>query len=89
MRRAEREESKRGKGEVEGERERVEIKRRCLDRVSFEVFMEFSPMSKVESVGDSFGCSVCVAAVPPSVPVVTVLFSNGNVVCEAFLWFGL
>ena len=40
--------------------ERVEIKRRCLDRVTGEVFEDFSPTSEVESVGDPFGFSVCV-----------------------------
>ena len=56
---ATREESKSGKREVEGERERVEIKRRCVDRVSTEVSEDFSPISEVESVGNSFGFSVC------------------------------
>ena len=36
----------------------------------------FGPTSVVESVADSFGFSVCVLAVPPSVPDVTVLFSK-------------
>ena len=63
---------------VEGQRERVEIKR-CLDRVSSEVFEDFSPMSEVESVGDSAGFfGVCALALPPSVPVVTVPFSIVN-----------
>ena len=78
-----REESKSGKREVEGESERVEIRRRCLDRVSSEVFEDFGPTSEVESVGDSFGFSVCVCLlfVPSSMPVVTILLSNVNVVC--------
>ena len=45
---AEREESKSGKREVGEEREKVEIKRRCSDRVSREVFKDFSPISVVE-----------------------------------------
>ena len=55
-----REESNSGKREMEGERERVEIKRRCLDGVSSEVFEDLSPTSEVERVGDSFGSLVCV-----------------------------
>ena len=57
---AEREEIKIGKREVERENERVDIKRMCLDRVSSDVFEDFSPISDVESVGDSFWVSsVC------------------------------
>ena len=49
-----------------------------------EVCEELSPTSEVERVGDSFGFLVCVPAVPPSVPVVTVPVSNVNVhvVCQ-------
>ena len=68
------EESKRGKRELEGERRRVESKRRCLDRVSGEVLEDFRPISEVESGGISFGLSVCVPDVPVSVPDVTVSF---------------
>ena len=60
-----------------------EIKRRCLDRVSGDVFEDFSPISEEESFGDSLGFSLCVPAVPSSVPLVTVLFSNVNVFGEA------
>ena len=78
----EREENNSGKSEVEGGRERIEIKRRCLDRVSSEVFDDFGSISEVESYEDS-----CVPAVPPSVPAVTVPFSNVDVdvVCEAVI----
>ena len=50
---AKQEESRSGKREVEGEsvRERVEIERICLDRVSSEVFEAFRSVSEVESVG--------------------------------------
>ena len=58
------------------EGERVEIERRCLDRVSSEVFENFSLISEAESAGDPFGFSVCVLAVPPCVLAVTVLFSK-------------
>ena len=51
-----------------------------FDRVSTEVFEDFSPISEVESVGWDFG--VCVFAVLPSVLVVSVPFSNVNVVCD-------
>ena len=68
---AKQEESKSGRRDAEGEKERVEIKR-SLDRVSSEDFEDFSPISEVESVGDSFGFSVCVVF----------FFSNVNVIGE-------
>ena len=46
---AKQEESKHGKREVEGEMERVEIERRCLDRVSCEVFEDFTRVSEVQT----------------------------------------
>ena len=77
-------ESNSGKREAKGERYRIHNKRKCLDRVcvSCEVFLDFSSISEMESVGDSFGLSVCVPAVLPSMLVVTLRFSNVNVVCE-------
>ena len=74
----EEEESKSEKREVGGERERVETKRIRLS-TSFQVLC---PVAEVASVGNSFGSLVCVLVVPLSVLVVTVLFSNVNVVCE-------
>ena len=64
--------SKSGKREVEGERERVEIKTRFLDRVSSEVFEDLSHVSDVESVVDSFGFFGVFVRPSASVPVVTV-----------------
>ena len=58
---AKKEGSKSGKRWVEGERKRVEIKRRCLDLVTGEVFEDFSSTSEVDSAGDPFGFSVCVS----------------------------
>ena len=49
-----------GNREVEREGERVEIKRKCSDRVSSEVFEDVSLASEVGSVGVFFGFSVCV-----------------------------
>ena len=43
------------------------------------------PIVEVESVGNSFGSSVCVPVVPLSVLVVTVLFSNVTVVCDVVI----
>ena len=55
-----REKKKKGwKREVAGERERFEIKRRCLDRMCSEVFDDFNLISDVECVGVPFGFSVC------------------------------
>ena len=51
-----------------------------MDRVSGEVFQDFSHKTEVESSGDSFGLLECVLAVAPSVLAVTVLFSSVNVV---------
>ena len=70
---AKHEESRSGKRELDDERREVEIKRRCLDRVSSEVLENFSPTFEVESVGVSFGFSVCVLVVPHNVLDVTVL----------------
>ena len=77
---AEQENSKSGKRELEGEWRRVESKRRCLDRVLGEVFKDFCPTAEVESVGISFGLSVCVPDVPLSVLDATVpfLFCEGD-----------
>ena len=69
---------KKGIREVEGERERVETKRICLDLVSSKVFEVLCPDSEVQSVGNSWVLRcVCV--------LVTLLFSDVNVdvVCEA------
>ena len=60
---------------MEGERERVGMKRICLDRLSSKVFDVLCPDSEVESVGDSVGFSMCVPVVPPSV-----------IECESGLW---
>ena len=62
----EKEESNSGKRVVEGERERVEIKRRCLDRRSSEVFEDLSPLRRWSVLGDSFwlfGVCACCASV--------------------------
>ena len=71
------EESKSGKREVEGERERVETssKRICMNRLPSKVFEVLCPVSEVESVGNFFDFSVCV-------PFVTVPLSNVNLVCD-------
>ena len=71
---AQQENSKSGKRELEGEWRRVQSNRRCLDRVLGEVFKDFCPTAEVESVGISFGLSVCVPDVPLAVPDATVLF---------------
>ena len=42
----------------------------------------FSHVSEVGEFGETFWFSVCVPAMPPSVPFVTVLFPIANVVCE-------
>ena len=77
------EESKREKREVEGEWERVEIKTLCLDRLSCEVIDVLCSDSEWQSVGFRWvlRCA-CVLVVLPSVLVVTVPFTNVNVVCE-------
>ena len=76
---------KREVGGGEGEWERVEIssQRICLDRLSSKVFQVLGPVSEVECVRNSLGFSLCVLASPLVVPVVTVLFSDANVDCEA------
>ena len=78
------------KREVEGERERVETSSEsiCVDRldsldVGRKVLVPFCSSSEVESVGISLDLSLCVRASPPVVPVVTVPFSDVNLVCEA------
>ena len=67
---------------MEGERERVETTIIFLDRLSSKVFEELCSVSEAESVGVSLGSSVCVcvSVVPPSVPVVTLLFSHASFV---------
>ena len=50
--------------EVETEKEKLEIKRRCLDRGSSEVVEDFGLTSEVENVGGSRGffrhvCLLC------------------------------
>ena len=50
----------------------IEIKRRCLNRVSDDVFEDFRPIAVWESDGGSLGISVCVPAVSSFVPVVPV-----------------
>ena len=58
MEEAKQEESKSVKTEVEGERGRQEIKSRCLDRRSSDVFEDFSIISEMESVGPlGFRCA--------------------------------
>ena len=52
------------KGDVEREEEKMVFKRRCVTRVSSDVFDDFCPIDESESVGDSravFRC--CVPAV--------------------------
>ena len=69
---AKQQESKRGKREVEGEGERVKIKRTCVNRMLCNCFEDFSSMAEWESDGDSLGFSVCVTAASSSVTVVPV-----------------
>ena len=64
-----------GKREVEGDRERVEIQRICLDHVSSKAFEALCPNSEGESFGDSSESSVCVCA----------LFDPSNGACGGFL----
>ena len=78
------------KREVERERERVETSSEsiCVDRldgldVGRKVLEPFCSSSEVENVGISVNLSLCVLASPPVVPVVTVPFSDVNLVCEA------
>ena len=57
--------------EVETGKEKLEIKRRCLDRGSREVVEDFGLTSEVENVGGSRSFSACVPAMPLSVHDVT------------------
>ena len=75
---------------MEGERERVETSSEsiCVDRldgldVGRKVLEAFCSSSEVENVGISVDLSLCVLASPPVEPVVTVTFSDVNLVCEA------
>ena len=70
---AEEEESESGKREVEREEEKLVIKRRCVNRVSSDVFDEFCPSDESESVGDPCGFSLRVLVVLSCVPVVFLL----------------
>ena len=77
----ERQEEERKRLNEEAEREESNSGKREVEGAKF---ARNSPTSEVERVGDSFGFLVCVPAVPPSVPVVTVPVSNVNVhvVCQ-------
>ena len=75
---------------MEGETERVETSREsiCVDRldgpdVGRKVLEAFCSSSEVENVGICVDLALCVLASPPVVPVVTVPFSDVNLVCEA------
>ena len=58
-------------------------KQRCREKgKGLKWFEVFCPASEVGSVGNSSSFSVCLLVVPPSLLVVTVPFSNVNVVCE-------
>ena len=57
---------------MEGEGEKVEIKRTCVDRMLCNCFEVFSSMAEWESDGDSLGFSGCVTAASSSVTVVLV-----------------
>ena len=63
---------------MEGEGERFEMKRICLDRVSSEVIEVPCSDSEVKSVRGSWGSSECVPVVPPVVHDVTVPVSDVN-----------
>ena len=80
------EESKSGKREVQGERERFEGKRICLDCSSSKTVEVLCPESEVWGVGNFLSFSVCLLVVPPSLPVVTFPCSNVNVVCQGFFF---
>ena len=66
---------------MKGSRSREGVWVGCLAKF----FEDFSLASMVESVGGSFGFSVCVLVVPLSVPDVTFHFSNVNVDCGVVL----
>ena len=81
-----------GKEKSREKGERVEINRRCWNRVSSDDFEDFSPMAEGESDGDPLGLSVCVCVPVVSsfvlvVPVVPVPFSDVNVIGEVVLSF--
>ena len=73
---------------MEGVREKVEINRVRirLDRLSSPALrghiFEVVSNSEVESAGNSLDFALCVPVLPHVVPVVTVPFSDVNVVCE-------
>ena len=75
--------SKSGKREVEGARRRLEKKNICVEHLPSQSFGEHCSVPEVDSVGFSFGLSVCVCVpgVPLSVPDVTVPFSSVNGAC--------
>ena len=79
----------RGQREVEGERKRVEVNHKmiCMDRLSGldvcgSAFEAVRPDSEEKCVGNSLDLILCVLASLPVVPVVTVPFSDVNLVCE-------